>query len=226
MSDVPTVPMICATSVMKPGRTRIGTLGKNLTLPRTIPIVNLVAALIGAFVGLTFAVFLGNGFNSIAIGVGLGAGAGWMSVTYSPLRNESLAKWFELQFKSQTRSRYINGRRVTVAVGTAVVKAPSSGPVILRRSAVRVPVGHYDERGVVRSAANHNLLAHQSGSHLGVVADAQLAGGVPLPAEESSAVEPTSSRRARRAQPPQPSAAEPTPTPGDAFGGPSRRLQD
>lgn len=148
--------MICATSVMKPGRARIGKIGGNVALPRTVPIINLVATILGGLVGLFFSLQLADG-TSWVMGVGLGAGAGWLLVTYSPLKNESFLKWFELTVKSQTRSRYVDGRRVTVAVGTAVVTAPSSGRVRLERAAARVSPGQYDPRGVVRSIRNQNL---------------------------------------------------------------------
>lgn len=155
------IPMVCATGVMKPGPTRIGKIGKTVTLPRTIPIATLFASGIGATLGIFFALTFGSASN-IPVGIGIGGGLGWLLVSYSPLRNESLLKWFELTFKSQTRSRYVKGRRVIPAVGVAVVKAPSSGPVILRRSATRVPIGHYDERGVPRTAKNLNLPQHSN----------------------------------------------------------------
>lgn len=153
--------MVCATGVMKPGPTRIGRIGRNFTLPRTIPIATLFSTGIGAAIGAFLAVTIGSASN-IPLGLVFGGGLGWLVVSYSPLRNESLLKWFELTFKSQTRSRYVKGRRVIPAVGVAVVKAPSSGPVLLRRSAARVPTGHYDERGVPRTAKNLNLPEHSN----------------------------------------------------------------
>lgn len=184
MSD--TTPMICATSVMKPGRTRIGRIGGNLTLPRTVPVVNLVASGVGAFIGLVLAMAIGDGANAVALGLGLGGFAGWMAVTYSPLKNESLAKWLELQVKSQTRARYINGERVILAVGVGVVAGPSSGPVLLQRSAVRVPAGQYDDRGA--PVSNARLVDH---SHLTVAVDGQEAVASSLSPEAS----PTARRR-------------------------------
>lgn len=178
------VPMICATSVMKPGPTRIGRLVGGVTLPRTVPVVNLFAAGIGALLGVVLGMTFGSGFETVVVSGGISGGAGWMAVTYSPLKNESLLKWFELQFKSQTRTRYVNGRRVTVAVGVAVVRAPSSGAVRLARSAARVPVGQYDERGVVRSARNQNLDASDVTSYR--TATVPHHGAVSLPGQNAS----------------------------------------
>lgn len=200
------IPMICATSVMKPGRARIGRISKDITLPRTIPIVNLVAAGIGMFLGLALAVTIGDGIESIAVGLGLGGGAGWMAVTYSPLKNESLLKWFELKVKSQTRARYVNGRRVILAVGTGVVDGPSSGSVLLLRSAVRVTPGQYDERGVVRSVSNMNLEHGSSDPALLSAASLPPAGAVMLPDEGA-----TSRRALRTAQSGRRVAAAPAP---------------
>lgn len=208
------VPMVCATSVMKPGRSRIGKISGNISLPRTVPIINLVASGVGGFIGLIFGLALG-GMESIALGLGLGAGAGWMAVTYSPLRNESLLKWFELQFKSQTRTRYVNGRRVTVAVGVAIVAAPSSGSVRLLRSAVRVPAGQYDERGAVRSARNQNL-EHEGAPALLAGRTAPDLGSSPLPAD-SAILE---SRRGPRR------SGAPAPLHEDPMSSPALRLKD
>lgn len=222
------VPMICATSVMKPGRARIGKIGGNITLPRTIPLVNLFATAIGAFLGFAASLLVG-GADALVIGLGVGAGAGWMAVTYSPLKNESLLKWFELKFKSQTRTRYVNGRRVTVAVGTAVITAPSTGTVLLLRSAVRVPAGQYDERGAVRSNNNRNIDSITGDRALSGAGRTPAAGAVPLPADPAA---PT--RRGRRGYAPAPAAPsrarQPAPTPdrgdSDPMAGPARRLKD
>lgn len=215
------VPMVCATSVMKPGRARIGKIGGNIALPRTIPIINLFATGIGAFIGLWISMFVG-GMNAVAVGLGIGGLAGWMAVTYSPLQNESLLKWFELKFKSQTRTRYVNGHRVTVTVGTAVIMAPSSGPVMLLRSAVRVAPGQYDDRGAVRSAANQNVEGTSDLALLGR-GRAPAPGATPLPMD----VAVPETRRTRRERPnaPQvvPAAA---PHEYEPMAGPARRLKD
>jgi hypothetical protein len=180
-------PMICATSVMRPGRMRIGQLGGGVTLPRTIPIINLFAAAFGALVGLGIGALLHPGLQGILYGVAFGSFAGWLAVTYSPLKNESLLKWFELKFKASTRSRYVNGRRVTYAVGTAVVPGPPSGDVLLQRSAVHIPPTQYDERGVLRAVGNRNL----NGMDDGTIDAGLLAALAPLDARTGATELPT-----------------------------------
>jgi len=234
------VPMICATSVMKPGPTRIGRIGGNITLPRTVPVINLAAAIVGALAGLALAVSIGDGGNSTLIALGLGAFAGWMAVTYSPLKNESLAKWIELQIKSQTRARYVNGERVILAVGVAVTDGPSSGRVVVRRSAARVAPGQFDDRGApvptVRGRLDPAAMLVDVDPAAGMperrrerrarphdpLAGAAVAAQVPtpgLPAARTAA--PAGRVRARRQ-----ATAAPMDLPDDPLAGPPRRLKD
>lgn len=148
--------MICATGVMRTGPTRIGRVG-GFTLPRTVSVVALAGSAVGAMLGMALASMLGSDLTAYVYGAAFGGAGGWFVVSYSPLRGESLLKWFQLQASTATRARYIDGERVTLAVGVALLPRPPVGRVRLLRSAVRVPVGQYDERGVPISAANRNL---------------------------------------------------------------------
>lgn len=153
--DEPGAAMVCATKIMNPGQIRIGRIGQQFTLPRTVPVRSLFAIAIGAVVGVLFGRAIGG--DSWVVSVAICSMLGWGVVTYSPLQNESLMKWFELKIRNRTRTRMVDGKRVITSVGGAVVTAPIAGMVSLRRAAVRVPAGQFDERGVPRSARNRNL---------------------------------------------------------------------
>src|SRR5690606_7625773 len=110
--------MICATRVLRSEGARIGRI-VGIQLPRTVKIVNLFAVLGGSGLGLLVAAIVNPGLSSLLYGMVFGGAAGWFMISYSPLPGESLAKWFELQLNTKRRSRYVNGKRVTLAVGGA-----------------------------------------------------------------------------------------------------------
>lgn len=142
--------MLCATDALKPPKLRIGRIGGNVTLPRTVPVMSLVAGGIGGLVGLALigAIF-GYSIATIMYGALFGALSGIGMVTYSPLRGESLAKWFGLKLLSQRRQITIDGKPVRLAVGICYAPQPRTGTFRLRAGSVRVPVGAVDERGAL-----------------------------------------------------------------------------
>lgn len=148
--------MICATPIMRQGKTRIGRVG-GVTLPRTVEVVTLAAAVVGALVGIAAAMVISSGMTAFIYGAIFGGAAGWFAVTYSPLQGESLLKWVELQLNTSRRARYIEGERVLLSVGLAVLPHASRGRVRLLRSAVRIPSTQFDERGVLLSPSNRNI---------------------------------------------------------------------
>lgn len=150
--------MICATPIMRQGKTRIGRVG-GVTLPRTVEVVTLAAAVVGALVGVAAAMAISSGMSAFIYGAIFGGAAGWFAVTYSPLQGESMLKWVELQLNTSRRARYIEGERVLLSVGLGVLPHASRGRVRLLRSAVRIPSTQFDERGVLLSPGNRNIPA-------------------------------------------------------------------
>lgn len=218
--------MITATDALRPGRQRVGEILPGLRLPRTVAIVNLVAVLIGGGVGLALGAALGS-MDTIAITGAMGALAGWGLVEYSPLKNESLLKWFELRVKTRTRERFVDGQRAIVAVGVAVVRAPSSGSVRLARSAVHVPAGAFDERGAPYSAKNGTLAESVYNPHAMSIGGEVLLDGL----RDEVAESPGRWSRRREAAPVRASASAAPPAlspvePDDYFAGPARKLED
>lgn len=151
--------MLCATKALKPGRMRIGRIAGDMVLPRTVPVVNLVAGGVGALVGLTVGgSFLGlQGalyFATLTAAVALGL------VTYSPLKGESLAAWLGLSIRARARSAGSverDGEMFRVAVGVAPLGRLPAGRVRIRFGAANVAPSAYDERGAVRSVRNGNM---------------------------------------------------------------------
>jgi hypothetical protein len=142
--------MLCATSVIKPGPMRIGRLSGDLTLPRTVPLVNL---LLGG-VGFLFGVTLGGAFfglrGAMYFGVLSAAGA-IMAATYSPLKGESMLTWLGLKvLRMSSNQTFRNGVKVRAAVGICPVPSLPAGPCSIHFGAANINPDLYDERGVLR----------------------------------------------------------------------------
>ncbi|MFD0540698.1 hypothetical protein ACFQY7_49745 [Actinomadura luteofluorescens] len=103
--------MLAATNMLKPPPAVIGSLNKDITLPRTLRLTTLIAVVVGAAFGflISFLVF-GPGLNALMYGPVLGGAAYWASVSLSPLNGESLATWMGLQINgTRNRRLYVDG---------------------------------------------------------------------------------------------------------------------
>jgi hypothetical protein len=147
-------PMLCATSVIKPGPVRIGRLSGDLTLPRTVPLVNLLLGAGGFLLGLV----IGGGFFGLRGAVYFGVLSGAAAVgaaSYSPLKGESLLTWVGLKvLRLQANQTYRDGVRVRAAVGVCPVPALPAGMCSIHFGAASVNPDLYDERGVLREDLN------------------------------------------------------------------------
>lgn len=142
-------PMLCATSVIKPGPIRIGRLAGDITLPRTVPLVNL---LLGGG-GFLFGITLGGAFfglrGAMYFGVLCGAGA-IMAATYSPLKGESMLTWLGLKvLRMGANQTYRGGVKVRAAVGICPVPSLPAGRCSIHFGAANINPDLYDERGVL-----------------------------------------------------------------------------
>jgi len=141
--------MIVATDALRPPKIRIGHIGGNFSLPRTVPLATLIAGAGTGLFGLTVAfIFFHGGIGPVVYGGGLGAAAGVFAVTWSPLKGESLAKWLGLSVRNRRTRIELNGETVQLAVGIAVLSSVTTGTVRVAAGAVNVPPSQYDERGV------------------------------------------------------------------------------
>ena len=216
-------PMICATSVMRTGPTRIGHIG-GFKFPRTIPWTHLVGLIVGGLIGAGLALTIGSSATSAIYGLIFGAFLGYILASYSPSQGESLVTWLAVKANATVRGRQINGERVTLAVGVAILPAPPRGCVRLQRGAVPIPVGQYDERGVLISPRNRNV--PDSGT-----ADPVLFAALNLSSERGGELTPvdgialtsSSSRAPRTSHRPKHPA---TTAPSDDMVGKPRRLKD
>jgi hypothetical protein len=142
--------MLVATEALRPPKLRIGKIGGNFTLPRTLPLLPLISGGLGAliFAGL-FSLIVKPSLASIMYSATIGGVFGAVLVTYSPLRGESLLRWLGLKYKSsKNKTRLIDGKPVRLAVGICYVKPPISGSVGIRPGSIPVRPGLFDERGV------------------------------------------------------------------------------
>lgn len=144
--------MLVATSMMRPPKTRIGRIGKDFTLPFTIPLINLIALALGALVGLMLALPFGS-FQGFAFGAIGGGVAGLAAVTMSPIKGESFAKWLGLSV-SNLRAQKVsyNGLPAKVYIGVAPLRSTALGKVHMVAGAAEVLPGSVDERGVFISS--------------------------------------------------------------------------
>ena len=144
--------MFSATTVMKTPPTRVGRISKDITLPRTVELKKLIAAVVGGIIGLGvgFAV-AGASLRGVLFGVVIFGALGVGVVTYSPLKGESLSTWVGLTLKAR-KNRVTAAPGVTgkVYVGVAPVPATASNErVKVVAGAVEVSLGSFDERGVM-----------------------------------------------------------------------------
>lgn len=143
--------MLAATKVINPGPARISKIGFGIVLPRAIEIRQLAAGFIGALVlFIPSLIFVGE-VRSMMFAIGIGASLGLLAVTWSPLRNESLATWLGLEVASRTRRNGAvtpDGRPARAYVGVAPLPRLAVGPARIVAGAVDVPPGSVNERGL------------------------------------------------------------------------------
>jgi len=155
------VPMIAATAVLKPPPARIGRISKDITLPRTVEIRQLVAALIGMFIGLFLWVFpIGLLFSyslmSLVYTAIAFAAAAVFLTTWSPIKGESFATWLGLSAVSTRGDKVvINGEKVKAYICTAPLHFSAAGFTHIKTSCVPVPYDSVDERGVFKTSREH-----------------------------------------------------------------------
>lgn len=144
-----TVPMLAATNMLRPPPARIGKIGRDFTLPRSVPVKNLVGAIVGA-VGSLFLTAVTGSLQIMLFGLFLGGGAGVLAVTWSPMKGESLLKWLSLTGNTARQDRVvINGRKVRAYIGVAPLGWSAKGRTEVLNGAVEVMPGAYDDRGVL-----------------------------------------------------------------------------
>jgi hypothetical protein len=147
MDTVTGPPMIVATTALATPKVRIGHLGGNITLPRTIPLTSLVASGVGGFVGIIAGLLLVGTLTGIMLLGVLGGAIAVASVTYSPLKGESLARYLGLTLRARRQRIALDGGVMMVAVGVAPLRSALLGSVQIVPGAVNVLPSQFDERG-------------------------------------------------------------------------------
>jgi hypothetical protein len=142
--------MLAATNMLKPPPAIIGSVNKEITLPRTIKLTTLAAVAGGALLGFLGAVLIfGPGMRALLYGPALGGGAGWAVANLSPLPGESLARWLGLQITGTRRRRLdFDGRPVRLYVGIAPLRRTAAGTVRVLPGGVPVDAVRWDARGL------------------------------------------------------------------------------
>ena len=172
--------MLAATNMLKPPPAVIGSVNKEINLPRTIKLTTLIVVLIGAVIGflLAFAI-AGPGLNSLMYGPVLGGAAGWATVNFSPLQGESLAKWLGLQFnENRSRKLMLDDRPVRLYVGIAPLRRTAAGTVRMLPGGVSVDAVRWDSRGYPhQEIPGADRLPGRPRARRGLTASPQLSGG-------------------------------------------------
>jgi hypothetical protein len=142
--------MLAATNMLKPPPPVIGSINKEITLPRTIKLTTLAGLIVGAVFGFVIAlVVFGAGLEALMYGPTLGGGAGWLATNFSPLEGESLAKWLGLQaLGTRKRKLELEGRQVRLYVGIAPLRRTAAGTVRMVPGGVPLDAVRWDPRGV------------------------------------------------------------------------------
>lgn len=141
--------MLAATNMLKPPPPVIGSLNKEVALPRTIKLTTLAGVGAGAVLGFVVALLLvGTSIKALMYGPALGGMLGWLAVNFSPLRGESLAKWLGLRATNARKRRLVlDGRPVRLYVGIAPLRRTAAGTVRMLPGGVPVDAVVWDPRG-------------------------------------------------------------------------------
>lgn len=146
--------MLAVTNILRPPPARIGQISEKIVLPRTVEVRVLVAVGAGSFAGLMawffpVGLFFSHSLVSLFTLVVSGGGLGYLAVTWSPLKGESLGTWIGLSAGSSRPGKVrFEGQKVYAYLGVAPLGYLASGKVQIRPGAVPVPAGSVDERGV------------------------------------------------------------------------------
>lgn len=130
--------MLAATNLLRPGPTRVGSLGR-ITLPRTVRLRSLVAWGIGGagglLIGAVAASFVG-GLLPVAVGGFLGAGAGHLVVNVEPVPGETAFSWLRLASTGRHNRVAVNGAATRIVM-RSVDDGPPDGclPIEVARAA-------------------------------------------------------------------------------------------
>jgi hypothetical protein len=139
--------MMAATAVMKQGPSRIGSISKDIKLPRTILFKTFISVIIwgvlGMMIGAIFRSFTSVLYGGIIFGI-----IAYFATTFSPLKGESLSKFLGLTLKAQRQRKFVNGKLVRTYVGLTPITRPAAGRTLLLPGAVNVSKLNFDERGV------------------------------------------------------------------------------
>lgn len=142
--------MLAATNMLKPPPPVIGSLNKEITLPRTVKLTTLAGVAVGAVLGFVVGlVVFGASLEALMYGPTLGGALGWTAMNFSPLQGESLAKWLGLQLNSTRKQKlYVGGQQVRLYVGIAPLRRTAAGRIRMVGGGVPVDSVKWDERGV------------------------------------------------------------------------------
>lgn len=141
--------MLAATNLLKPPPAVIGSLNREVTLPRAVRLTTIAAVLAGMIAGFLLTVLIfGPGLKALIYGPAVGGAAGWMAVNFSPLRGEPLIKWIELRLRGTRKRRLVvDGRSVRLYVGIAPLHRTAAGTVRMLPGGVTVDAVRWDSRG-------------------------------------------------------------------------------
>ncbi len=150
--------MIAATKILKPGPARIAKIMPGVTLPRTVPLPTLFITAGMALVGLIVTVLIPftRTITSVTLGTVFFGALGVLVATYSPLKGESLVRWFGLEYSARRDRVTLNGKQARVYIGICPVHKVAAGKMHIRAGAVDVPAGSVDVRGLPRRHRAHS----------------------------------------------------------------------
>lgn len=149
--------MMCLTAVLKPPPSRMSSFGKYITFPVSVRVKDLLAAFVGALIGIVIMAPLMGG-QGIFYGIAIGAAAGVSTMHYSPIKGLNFFQALIVILRFTASSTELNSNtRGKVYVGVCRMSRLPAGKAVIRQSAFKVLPENYDERGVLITTENENL---------------------------------------------------------------------
>lgn len=152
--------MMVMTKLLRPGASRVGSLGEHIVLPRSVKTTSIVGVAVGfsvgVIIGAPLAPLIGQGAFFV---IGMFTALGWAATSWSPLKGESFSTWIYLKFFSSRQNRIqvpeeflgeaAGKKNVQAYIG--LCPAPNSvvlGPVTYARSAVEIDPTWIENKGL------------------------------------------------------------------------------
>jgi hypothetical protein len=134
--------LIVTTRYLRRGPRRVALRTRSVALPGTYELTKVVGGGIGGLLVMLLSlpvVMITGAWEFLMVGLALGAVGGVFVTSWSPLRGESLARWFLLYSAKRSGLVHVRGRWGRVYVGVCALNRSAFGRVKMVSTCVEVP---------------------------------------------------------------------------------------